>query len=99
MAPPAKRSRWNRFRVIFRRCRITVWLIILTLVAFVLYLDVVGLPNFIKAPLLEKLHDRGVDLQFTRLHWSPLHGIVAENVFFGRTNDVLSPQLTLKEVQ
>src|SRR5262249_36498428 len=27
-----------------------------------------------------------------------IHGIVAENVFFGRTNDVFSPKLTLKEV-
>jgi hypothetical protein len=99
MAPPAKPRRWRRFRVIFRRCRITVWLLILALIAAVLYLNVVGLPGFLKAPLLEKLHDQGLDLQFTRLHWSPFRGIVAENVFFGRTNDMQSPQLTLKEVQ
>jgi hypothetical protein len=97
--PPAKQSKWYRFRVIFRRCRITVLLIILALTGFVLYLDQVGLPDFIKNPLLEKLHDRGLDLQFSRLRWRPSRGIVAENVFFGRTNDVSSPQLTLKEVQ
>ena len=99
MATPAKPRRWHRFRVIFRRCRITVLLLILALTSAVLYLNVVGLPGFIKTPLLEKLHARGLDLQFTRLRWTPLHGIVAENVFFGRTNDVLSPQLTLRQVQ
>ena len=99
MATPVKPRRWHRFRVIFRRCRITVWLVILALTAAVLYLNVIGLPDFLKTPLLEKLHARGLDLKFTRLRWTPLHGIVAENVFFGRTNDVSSPQLTLKEVQ
>ena len=100
MAKPEKpRGRWHRFRVIFRRCRITVLLVILALVAAVLYLNVIGLPDFIKRPLLEKLHDQGLDLRFTRLRWRPTHGIVAENVFFGRTNDVSNPQLTVKEVQ
>src|SRR6185312_12785499 len=76
----------------------TVWLLILALIGFVFYLDKVGLPNFIKNPLLEKLHERGLDLQFSRLRWRPSHGIIAENVFFGRTNDLASPQLTLNEV-
>jgi hypothetical protein len=99
MATPVKPRGWHRFRVIFRRCRIAVLLVILALVAAVLYLDLVGLPDFVKNPILEKLHDRGLDLQFTRLRWRPDHGIIAENVFFGRTNDVSSPKLTLKEVQ
>jgi len=99
MATQAPPRRWHRFRVIFRRCRITVLLIILALVGAVLYLDTVGLPGFVKRPLLEKLHERGLDLKFTRLRWRTFHGLVAENVFFGRTNDVASPQLTLKEVQ
>ena len=99
MVKPATRGRWHRCRVIFRGCRITVLLIILAVVGFVLYLDKIGLPNFIKNPLVEALHERGLDLQFSRLRWHPSHGIVAENVFFGRTNDLTSPQLTLKEVQ
>jgi hypothetical protein len=92
-------SRWRRFRVIFRRCRITALLAVLALTAALLYLNRVGLPDFIKNPLLAKLHDRGLDLHFTRLRWRPVQGIVAENVFFGRTNDAASPQFTLKEVQ
>jgi hypothetical protein len=99
MAKPAPPRRWHRFRVIFRRCRIAILLVVLALIGFVLYLDRVGLPNFIKDPLVAKLHDRGLDLQFTRLRWRLSRGIVAENVFVGRTNDLSSPQLTLKEVQ
>lgn len=99
MAPQKQTGRWHRFRVIFRRCRITALLIILALMGFVLYINQVGLPDFIKNPLVQKLHDRGLDLHFTRLRWRPAQGIVAENVFFGRTNDVASPQLTMKQVQ
>src|SRR5579862_2469369 len=99
MATKAQSGGWHRCRVIFRRCRITALLIVLALTGAVLYLDYVGLPNFIKNPLLDKLHARGLDLQFSRLRWRPDHGIVAENVFFGRTNDAASPHLTLKEVQ
>lgn len=99
MATKDKPRGWHRFRVIFRRCRITVWFIILALVCSLLYLTNVGLPGFVQKPILEKLHDRGLDLQFSRLRWRPPQGIVAENVFFGRTNDIESPQLTLKEVQ
>ena len=99
MATPAPSRRWHRFRVIFRRCRITVLLVILVLIGFVLYLDKVGLPNFIKNPLIAKLHEHGLDLQFTRLRLRLNRGLVAENVFVGRTNDLSSPQLTLKEVQ
>ena len=99
MAKKEKPRGWKRFRIIFRRCRITVLVIVLALAGLVLYLDRVGLPDFIKDPLVEKLHERGLDLQFSRLRWRVTHGIIAENVFFGRTNDVASPQLTLKEVQ
>ncbi|HEX4264798.1 MAG TPA: AsmA-like C-terminal region-containing protein [Verrucomicrobiae bacterium] len=99
MAKHGKSGVWHRCRLVFRWCRITVWLIILALAGGLLYLNNVGLPNFIKNPLVQKLHDRGLDLHFTRLRWRPVQGIVAENVFFGRTNDVSSPRLTLKDVQ
>lgn len=99
MAPQTQPGHWHRFRIIFRRCRITVLLIILALAGALFYINRIGLPDFIKNPILQKLHERGLDLHFTRLRWRPVQGIVAENVFFGRTNDVASPQLTMKQVQ
>jgi hypothetical protein len=99
MATQAQPGRWRRFRIIFRRCRITVWSIILVATLSLLYLHTAGFPDFIKKPVLEKLHSRGVDLRFSRLRWRPFHGIVADNVFIGGTNSEPGPQLQIKEVQ
>src|SRR5713226_5532919 len=90
---------WRLCRIYFRRFRITAWLVILGLVGCLTYLNQVGLPNFVKGPLLAKLRERGIDLRFTRLRLRWYHGIVAENVRFGRADDPLGPQLTAAEVE
>ena len=92
--------RWRRCCALLRGVRITVLLLLFFFVAFFVYLNEVGLPNFLKAPLLEKLRAQGVDLEFTRLrlHWN--RGVVAENVRFGRANqETNGPQFTIKEVE
>jgi hypothetical protein len=94
-----KRGFWRTCRIYFRRVRIAVWLVILLLLGVLVYLNQVGLPGFIKQPLLEKLRARGIDLQFSRLRLRFYRGIVAENVRFGRAEESLSPRLTLAEVQ
>ena len=76
-----------------------LWLVILALIGEVIYVNQVGLPGFVKRPLLEKLRARGLDLQFSRLRWRFDQGIVAENVRFGRADDPLSPQLTSDQVK
>ena len=58
-------------------------MVVLVLVAIGGYLNEVGLPNFIKNPLLNRLQARGVDLQFTRLRLRWYRGIVADDVRFG----------------
>ena len=88
---------WRLCRIYFRRFRICVWMVILALLCGVLYLNQIGLPNFIKRPLLEKLHARGLDLEFTRMRWHFTHGIVAENVRFGRAQEPVSPQFFVRE--
>ncbi len=77
----------------------TVWLIILFLLGSFVYLNQVGLPGFVKKPLLQKLRAQGLELQFSRLRLRLYHGIVAENVRFGLADDPLSPKLTASEVQ
>jgi hypothetical protein len=90
---------WRIGRIYFRRFRITLWLVILALLGAVAYLNQIGLPDFVKRPLLEKLRARGLDLQFSRLRLSWYHGLVADNVRFGRADEPLSPHLTLAEVR
>src|SRR5688572_4276610 len=98
-SPRPKRRFWRLVRIYFRRFRITVLLVILGLVGFYVYVNQIGLPDFVKNPLLQKLRARGVDLQFSRLRLHLFHGLVAENVRFGRTNDVFSPRFTMSEAQ
>ncbi len=94
-------SRWWR---VCRRClrgmRVGILLLLLfVLVAFV-YLNEIGLPGFLKRPLLEELHTRGVDLQFSRLRLRWYRGLVAENVRFGSARQQTSgPQLSIKTVE
>src|SRR5437899_5936387 len=99
MKPRPKNRLWRVCLIYFRRFRIAVWLVLLVLLGALLYLNQVGLPGPIKKPLLDQLHARGLDLQFTRLRWRFHQGIVAEDVRFGRADDTQGPRLTLAEVQ
>ncbi len=99
MAQRDKSRFWRICRIYFRRVRISVWLIVLTLLGCLIYLNQIGLPDFVKRPLIEKLHARGLDLEFTRMRWRFDHGIVAENVRFGRTNEPASPVFSVQEAQ
>jgi hypothetical protein len=99
MAPRTKNRFWRLCGIYFRRFRITLLFVIFILVSALVYLDQVGLPGFVKKPLLQKLRDRGLDLQFTRLRWRWYHGIIAENVVFGRTDQPTGPQITAQQVQ
>src|SRR6516162_7402016 len=99
MANRPKRRFWRICGIYFRRFRITVWFVLFVLLSVLVYLNQVGLPDFAKRPLLQKLHDRGLDLQFSRLRLRWYQGIVADNARFGRADEPLGPQLTVGEVQ
>src|SRR4051812_4709168 len=100
MAPPQKKHRfWRICRLYFRRFRMTIWVLFLLLFGVLVYLNQVGLPGFVKRPLVEKLRARGLDLQFSRLRLRWFQGVVADNVRFGQANQPESPQLLLSELQ
>lgn len=96
MPPRPPRTFWRRCRVWFRRFRIGAWLLALALVCAGLYVNQIGLPDFIKRRLLEPLRERGVDLEFSRLRLLWYRGIVAENVRFGRATETTGPSLSAK---
>ncbi len=97
--PPVRKRRfWRLCRIYFRRFRMLVWLVSLVLLGSVVYLNQIGLPGFIKRPMLEKLRAQGIDLQFSRLRWRFYQGIVAENVTFGKANDTGGPKASATEV-
>ena len=100
MSPPPT-SRWRKrcWRCL-RTLRITVILLLFFIVAAGVYLNEVGLPGFLKTPLVKRLHERGLDLQFSRLRWHLNRGFVAENVRLEPAETGASnPRLNVKEVE
>ncbi|HUE36859.1 MAG TPA: hypothetical protein VMO20_05665, partial [Candidatus Acidoferrum sp.] len=91
-------SFWKKCRFCFRLFRIAVLLIILAIVCAVIGLNRIGLPDFVKRPLIEALHQRGIELQFVRMRWDPYRGLVADNVHIGgaTTN---APSATFSQVR
>lgn len=90
-------SRFHRYRALswkaFRWLRISGWLLLLLLTASLVYLNKVGLPEFIKQPLIEELRAHGLDLDFKRIRLRFHRGIVAENINIGESSTTEGPQL------
>lgn len=95
MAGLTKRRFFRILLTTFRWCRISVWTLILLLLAGFLYLHLADLPDFLKKPLLRDLRQRGIDAEFAgmRLGWS--QEILIENVSFGRAGDKTGPNLSV----
>lgn len=98
MSPPAKSRFWRRARVAFRWLRIVTWLLLLVLICFLLWLNRVGLPDFLKNPLVAQLRQQGVEVEFSRIRLRWYRGIVAEDVHFAEAGQTGSPRLTGREL-
>ena len=90
---------WRKFRLYFRRFRVAVWLVVFAVIGALLYLNLIGLPDAVKRPLLEKLRARGIEVQFRDLRLSFYRGLVARDVRFGSPEEPLAPQLTAERVE
>jgi hypothetical protein len=75
-----------------------LWLLVLAFCCAVVWFNRIGLPDFLKTRLVATLHERGVELEFTRMRLRFERGIVAENVRIGGEQSA-GPVLTLAEVQ
>ena len=89
---------WHKCRVGFRWCRICLWLVVLAALCAVIWVNKIGLPDFLKTRLVATLHERGINLEFSRMRLHFVRGIVAEQVRIGGTRRA-APVLTLAEVQ
>jgi hypothetical protein len=82
-----------------RRVRITVLFAMLALVCALVWLNRIGLPDFLKRRLVGTLQTRGIELAFTRMRLNLAHGLVAENVRIGHAETPDDPALTVAEMQ
>jgi hypothetical protein len=82
------------FLTAFKWCRITVLFLVLLVVAALTYLQMIGLPDYLKNPLLRALRQRGFEAQFAsaRFAWGP--SIIIENATFSPTNQATGPRLS-----
>ena len=90
---------WRKCRITLRWLRLTVWLIVLAALLAFVWCNLVGLPDFLKMRIVESLRQSGVELEFSRLRLSLIHGLVAENVRVGQAQTAASPAFSAKQVQ
>jgi hypothetical protein len=96
--PASSQDTPGKVRRNLRRFRFVVLLPILFGLAGVVYLNQVGLPGFLKRPLVRQLHARGLKLEFDRLRLLWGRGLVAEQVVLAEAGDGEGPQIKFDEV-
>lgn len=89
---------WRKCRFAFRCCRFTAWALVLLLLAAFGWLHEEGLPDFLKSRLVAALHERGVQLEFTRMRLSLVSGILCDNVRIGEARQG-GAALTAREIE
>ena len=90
---------WRKCRIAFRCVRFAVWAAVLLALAAFTWFNLVGLPGFLKTRLVTALHQRGVELEFSRMRLRLIHGLICDNVRIGGAKNSDSPVLTAREVQ
>ncbi len=84
--PPSRRRR------AFRLCRKLALLLLCLLVCAVVYVNQIGLPGFVRTPLLARLEERGIQAEFSRLRWRWHEGLVAENLILRQLGATGGPE-------
>ena len=90
---------WRQCRIAFRCARFAVWAAVLLALAAFGWFNLVGLPGFLKTRLVTALHQRGVQLEFSRMRLRVIHGLICDNVRIGGASSAAGPVLTAREVQ
>lgn len=70
---------------------------LLGVVGTLIYLHLIGLPEFLQRPLLAKLRERGLDLQLANLRLHFYRGVVAQDVRAGRMGETNSLRFQARE--
>lgn len=79
--------------------KLALGILCLPLIGFAVYVHFVGLPSFIKTPLLAQLRSRGLDLQFARMRWHFVRGIIADQVRMNEARAPSGPRLSIDSIQ
>jgi hypothetical protein len=99
IAKPARRRGWRVFFTTFKWCRISVLLFVLVVIVLGLFLNHVGLPDWLEQRVEEQFRASGWEVKFSRLRLRWYHGIVAEDLQLQRTNTLNGPHLFLQRAE
>lgn len=91
--PPSRRRR------LFRLGRKLVLVGLCGFVVALVYLNQIGLPGFLKNPLLARLEARGIQAEFSRLRWRWHEGLVAEDVILRQRGAIGGPEFHTAEAR
>lgn len=89
----------SKLRRCWRWLRIATGGFLVVLALCYAWFNLIGLPNFLKNQLTASLHERGLDLEFSRMRLRPRRGFIVENVRAGGTNETDGMTFTAKEIQ
>src|SRR2546430_2770478 len=64
-----------------------------------LFLNKVGLPEFVKNRVISQARARGLEVQFSRLRLRWYRGLVADNLQISGTNGLSGPQLFVEQAE
>jgi len=90
---------WRKCRTAFRWFRIAAWLLVLAALVEVLWLNHVGLPDFLKTPLVAALREQGMELEFSRMRFSLVRGLVADDVQAGEAGSTAGASFSARLVE
>src|SRR4051812_5804772 len=90
---------WKGCRRCFRWFRILVLTLILVVAVALLYLNHVGLPNFVKKRVVAALEAEGLDIGFSRLRLSGYRHIVIDDMGLIATNTAPPLQFSAKQAE
>ncbi len=90
---------WRKCGVCLRWCRRAALVAVLALLCTVVWFDRIGVPGFLQRRLVASLREHGVVLEFSRLRFSLVRGLIADNVRVGEGTAPDSPALSAQEVR
>ena len=94
-AKPPRSLGWRVFFTTFKWCRISILLVLLVVIILGLFLDHVGLPDWLGRRVEDQFRANGWELKFSKLRLRWYHGIVGEGLQLQRTNAMAGPSLFL----
>lgn len=101
-AKPKKKPRsrgWRIFFACFKWTRVLILLALLGVVILGLFLNRVGLPDWVHRRIVAQMRENGWDIQISRLRLRWYRGIVADHLHLSRTNTMAGPNLFVENAE